>query len=56
MLSKFNLYRYVLAGRPAAIVSDVPGTTRDAVEVPLELGGYKVGWVLKPKVLFTYKL
>jgi tRNA modification GTPase len=29
----------VLAGRPAAIVSDRPGTTRDAVEVPLELGG-----------------
>lgn len=32
----------VLAGRDAAIVSDVPGTTRDAVEVPLDLGGYKV--------------
>ena len=31
-----------LAGRPAAIVSDHPGTTRDAVEVALELGGYKV--------------
>ena len=33
----------VLAGRDAAIVSDVPGTTRDAVEVSLELGGYKAG-------------
>lgn len=32
----------VLAGRPAAIVSDVPGTTRDAVEVAMELGGFKI--------------
>ena len=32
----------VLAGRPAAIVSDVPGTTRDAVEVAMELGGVKI--------------
>ncbi len=31
-----------LAGRPAAIVAAQPGTTRDALEVPLELGGYKV--------------
>lgn len=31
-----------LAGRSAAIVSHHPGTTRDAVEVALELGGYKV--------------
>ncbi len=31
-----------LAGRNAAIVSDVPGTTRDSVEVSVELGGYKV--------------
>ena len=30
-----------LAGRPAAIVAAQPGTTRDALEVPLELGGYK---------------
>lgn len=30
------------AGRPVAIVSKSPGTTRDAVEVCLELGGYKV--------------
>eukprot|EP00887_Chlorella_sp_A99_P005895 scaffold1.g5895.t1 len=31
-----------LAGREAAIVSPVAGTTRDVVEVALELGGYKV--------------
>ncbi len=31
-----------LAGREAAIVSDVPGTTRDIVEVRLDLGGYVV--------------
>ena len=31
-----------LAGREAAIVSSTPGTTRDIIEVPLVLGGYKV--------------
>ena len=31
-----------LAGRDVAIVSGTPGTTRDAIEVPLDLGGYKV--------------
>lgn len=31
-----------LAGRPAAIVAPEAGTTRDALEVPLELGGLKV--------------
>ncbi|GAB4171823.1 MAG: tRNA uridine-5-carboxymethylaminomethyl(34) synthesis GTPase MnmE [Thalassobaculales bacterium] len=31
-----------LAGRPAAIVSDRPGTTRDVVEVALDLGGVMV--------------
>ncbi|MFC7292338.1 tRNA uridine-5-carboxymethylaminomethyl(34) synthesis GTPase MnmE [Hirschia litorea] len=31
-----------LAGREAAIVSSIPGTTRDIVEVRLELGGYIV--------------
>ena len=31
-----------LAGRHVAIVSNSPGTTRDAIEVCLELGGYKV--------------
>ncbi|KAK9843799.1 hypothetical protein WJX81_006811 [Elliptochloris bilobata] len=31
-----------LAGRPAAIVAAQPGTTRDALEVALEVGGYKV--------------
>ncbi len=31
-----------LAGRPAAIVTPEAGTTRDALEVPLELGGLKV--------------
>lgn len=31
-----------LAGRPAAIVSPVAGTTRDAIEVTLQLAGYSV--------------
>ncbi len=30
-----------LAGRPAAIVAPQPGTTRDVLEVPLELAGLK---------------
>lgn len=30
-----------LAGRPAAIVAPQPGTTRDALEVPLQLAGLK---------------
>lgn len=30
-----------LAKRDAAIVTAVPGTTRDIIEVPLQLGGYK---------------
>ena len=33
----------LLAGHEAAIVSPVPGTTRDLVQVQLELGGVKVG-------------
>ncbi|CAO3606753.1 unnamed protein product [Mucor hiemalis] len=32
----------LLAKREAAIVSDIPGTTRDIVEVKLNLGGYPV--------------
>ncbi|KAK9234269.1 P-loop containing nucleoside triphosphate hydrolase protein [Lipomyces kononenkoae] len=32
----------LLARRDAAIVSTTPGTTRDVVEIGLELGGYKV--------------
>ena len=31
-----------LAGREAAIVTDIPGTTRDIVEITLDLGGYRV--------------
>lgn len=31
-----------LARRDVAIVADVPGTTRDLIEVPLDLGGIKV--------------
>jgi len=31
-----------LAERDAAIVTDTPGTTRDIIEVPLVLGGYRV--------------
>ena len=31
-----------LAQREAAIVSDVPGTTRDSIEVHLDIGGYPV--------------
>jgi tRNA modification GTPase len=31
-----------LAGREAAIVTEVPGTTRDVIEVDLDLGGMKV--------------
>lgn len=30
-----------LARREAAIVTAIPGTTRDVIEVPLQLGGYK---------------
>lgn len=31
-----------LAGRDVAIVTDEPGTTRDLIEVPLDLGGLKI--------------
>ena len=31
-----------LAGRDAAIVTEIPGTTRDVIEVPMELDGYRV--------------
>lgn len=31
-----------LAGRDAAIVTDIPGTTRDIVQVMLDLGGHRV--------------
>ena len=31
-----------LAGAEAAIVSAIPGTTRDVIEVPLDIAGYKV--------------
>lgn len=38
---KSTLFNY-LAGRDAAIVSPYPGTTRDVLEVRLDLGGYLV--------------
>jgi len=31
-----------LAGRDVAIVTSIPGTTRDIVQVPLQLNGVKV--------------
>lgn len=31
-----------LAGRPAAIVTATPGTTRDVIEIPLNLAGFRV--------------
>ena len=31
-----------LARREAAIVSEIPGTTRDVIEVPLDIGGFRV--------------
>ena len=34
-----------LAGRDAAIITDIPGTTRDVLEVRLTLGGYVI-WLL----------
>jgi tRNA modification GTPase len=37
-----------LAERDAAIVTDTPGTTRDIIEVPMVLGGYKVCWPTPP--------
>jgi tRNA modification GTPase len=35
----------LLAGHEAAIVSPVAGTTRDVVQVQLELAGVKVSWL-----------
>lgn len=33
------------AGEAASIVSDIPGTTRDWVEAPGEIGGFPVTWI-----------
>ena len=32
----------ILANKDAAIVSEIAGTTRDILDIPLEIGGYKV--------------
>ncbi|KAG7664688.1 MSS1 [[Candida] subhashii] len=32
----------ILANKEAAIVSEIAGTTRDVIDIPLEIGGYKV--------------
>lgn len=42
----------VLAAREAAIVSPIPGTTRDAVEVSIELEGFKVRMATSSCCLF----
>lgn len=34
-----------LAKRPMAIVSDIPGTTRDSIEVPLDIQGYLCNFI-----------
>ena len=33
---------YVLANRPASIVTPIPGTTRDVLELTLDIGGLPV--------------
>jgi tRNA modification GTPase len=43
----------VLAAREAAIVSPIPGTTRDAVEVSIELEGFKVRMATEALLLFA---
>ena len=42
-----------LAARDAAIVSSTPGTTRDIVEVSVDLAGHKVSGVFNPSNLLS---
>ncbi len=45
-----------LAGRKAAIVSAIPGTTRDAIEVVLDIAGYKVSSSCPDPIILLFPL